>query len=194
VLLADSGPSGREVFEILARENADMLSAYLRSLLGSDAALDDLFQEALVVAWRRLSDYDRQRPFGPWLRGIARHLVMEHHRQGRVRAAAMDDAVLEALDSRFDRFATSGEGFRQRADQLLTCLSRLPAAMREAIELVYARGLMLKQIALAVGAAEETVKKRVQRARAALAECLSEGVPVAEADAGDIDRAGEVSQ
>src|SRR5262245_2339291 len=162
-----------------------MLSAYLRSLLGSDGALDDLFQEALVVAWRRLSEYDRQRPFGPWLRGIARHLVMEHHRKGRVRAAAVDEAVLEALDSRFERFARSGEGFRQRTELLLGCLARLPEAMREAIELVYARGMMLKQIALAVGAAEETIKKRVQRARASLAECLNEGAEGA-------GRAGEV--
>jgi RNA polymerase sigma-70 factor (ECF subfamily) len=193
VLLPDSGPSGREVFEILARENADMLSAYLRSLLGSDAALDDLFQEALVVAWRRLPEYDRQRPFGPWLRGIARHLVMEHHRKGRVRAATIDDAVLEALDSRFEGFARSGEGFRQRTEQLLGCLGRLPEAMREAVELVYARGLMLKQIALAVGAAEETIKKRVQRARAALAECLHEGAAGGGQVEG-VERLGEVPQ
>lgn len=188
--MADLGPSGREVFEILARENADMLASYLRSLLGSDSALDDVFQEALVVAWRRLSEYDRRRPFGPWLRGIARHLVMEHHRKGRVRAATVDDAVLEALDSRFDRFARSGEGFRQRTDQLLGCLARLPEAMREAIELVYARGLMLRQIALAVGAAEETIKKRVQRARAALAECLNDGA----VEGGGVGRVGEVPQ
>jgi RNA polymerase sigma-70 factor (ECF subfamily) len=168
-------PSGREVFEILARENADMLTAYLRSLLGADHALDDIFQEALVVAWRRLSEYDRQRPFGPWLRGIARNLVMEHHRRGRVRAAAVDEAVLEALDARFDQFGRSGEGFRERAEQLLGCLSRLPESMREVVEMVYARGLMLKQIALAVGAAEETIKKRMQRARASLADCLRTG-------------------
>jgi RNA polymerase sigma-70 factor (ECF subfamily) len=175
-----SDPSGREVFEILARENADMLAAYLRSLLGADSALDDVFQETLVVAWRRLAEYDRARPFGAWLRGIARVLVMEHHRKGRVRVASVDGAVLEALDARYERFGAAGgagAGFRYRAEQLLTCLAHLPEAMREAIEMVYARGLMLKQIAVAVGAAEETIKKRVQRARAALAECLAEVTP-----------------
>ena len=86
VLLSPTHPSGREVFEILARENADMLSAYLRSLLGADSSLDDLYQETMVVAWRRLAEYDRTRAFGPWLRGIARNLVLEHHRRGRVRA------------------------------------------------------------------------------------------------------------
>src|ERR1051326_8879727 len=90
--------------------------------------------------------------------------------------AAYLRSTLGAVDARFDRFSKTGEGFRSRSDQLITCLSRLPEAMREAIEMVYARGLLLKQIAVAVGAAEETIKKRVQRARAALAECLSESV------------------
>jgi RNA polymerase sigma-70 factor (ECF subfamily) len=170
--LHSSSPSGRDVFEILARENADMLAAYLRSLLGSDEALDDVFQEALVVAWRRLGDYDRTRPFGAWLRGIARVLVMEHHRQGKVRAAAVDPEVLSQLDSRYDSFTPLGHGFRDRTERLLSCLAELPESMREAVEMVYARGMLLKQIAAAVGAAEETIKKRVQRARAALADCL----------------------
>ena len=30
----------------------------------------DLFQETMVVAWRRLDDFDHTRPFGPWLRGL----------------------------------------------------------------------------------------------------------------------------
>ena len=48
-----------------------------------------------------------------------------------------------------------------------------PEAMREAIEMVYARGLLLREIASSLGTAEETVKKRVQRARASLADCLN---------------------
>ena len=58
--------------------------------------LDDIFQEVLVVAWRRLPEYDRKRSFGPWLRGIARNLVMEHHRKGAAALASLDEAVLAA--------------------------------------------------------------------------------------------------
>ena len=61
----------RAVFDILVHEHADMLAAYLRTLLGRDSSLDDIFQETMLVAWRRLEDYDRSRPFAPWLRGIA---------------------------------------------------------------------------------------------------------------------------
>ncbi len=41
-------------FEILARENSRMLTAYLRTLVADEAVIDDLFQEAMIVAWREL--------------------------------------------------------------------------------------------------------------------------------------------
>ncbi len=171
-----TGPSGREVFEILAREHSDMLMAYVRSLVGADSAADDLFQQTLLVAWRRLGDYDRSRPFGPWLRGIAQRLVMEHHRRGRARAMSTDPAVLAELDVRYEELERSkGDSFRERSSRLLDCLRRLPEAMRASIELVYTRGMLIAAAARALGANEESVKKRVQRGRQLLAQCVREG-------------------
>lgn len=169
------GPSGREVFEILVREHADMLAAYTRSLLWSPSAADDLFQETMLTAWKQLGQYDRSRPFGPWLRGIARNLGMEYERKNRVRPASTDDAVLDALDERYSRLAPPGYSFRDRADRLLSCIPKLPEAMREVIEMMYARGLLIKQIADSLGASEESIKKRVQRARQILAQCVLSG-------------------
>lgn len=170
------GHSGREVFEILAREHADMLTAYLRSLIGADPSVDDIFQQSMLVAWRRLGDYDRSRPFGPWLRGIAQRLVMEHHRKGRARPATTDPAVLAELDVRFDRVNRApGDTFRQRAERLADCMAKLPDAMRQALDLVYARGLLIAAAAESMGASEEATKKRVQRGRALLARCVTSG-------------------
>lgn len=153
-----------------------MLTAYLRSLLGADSSVDDIFQQSMLVAWRRLDAYDRSRPFGPWLRGIAQRLVLEHHRRGRARPATTDPGVLAELDLRFECVATGrGDCFRDRAERLLACLARLPDAMRHAIEMVYARGLLITAAADALGASEEAVKKRVQRGRQLLAECLRGG-------------------
>lgn len=164
---------GHDVFEILVRENAEMLSAYLRSLLGADSASDDLFQATMIVAWKRLKDYDRSRPFGAWLRGIARMLVMEHVRKSTSsRLATADARVLEELDARYAALTEGGLSFGERLDQLVKCMAGLPDSMREVVDMVYARGMLLKQIALAVGIAEETLKKRVQRARVALADCV----------------------
>lgn len=168
--------SGREVFEILAREHADMLTAYLRSLIGADPSVDDIFQQSMLVAWRRLGDYDRSRPFGPWLRGIAQRLVMEHHRKGKARPATTDPSVLAELDLRFnDLNRAPGDTFRERASRLVDCMTKLPDAMRQALELVYARGLLIISAAESMGATEEATKKRVQRGRQLLAECIRSG-------------------
>lgn len=164
------------VFEILVREHADMLTAYLRSLLGRDSSVDDIFQQTMLVAWRRLGDYDRSRPFGPWLRGIAQRLVLEHHRKRLSRPMSTDPQVLAELDTRFDDLSKlSGDTFRERVDRLRECLSKLPEATRHAIELVYARGLLIATAAESLGSGEEAVKKRVQRGRQLLAECLVSG-------------------
>lgn len=173
----DSGPQdARMVFEILVREHADMLEAYLRTLLGRDSSVDDIFQEAMLVAWRRLKDYDRTRPFAPWLRGIAQMLVLEHGRKSRARPLTTDPAVLVEIDRRFELLGRApGDTFRDRADRLLQCITRLPEAMRQAIELVYARNLSLAAAASSVGASKDAVMKRVQRARQLLAECLGVG-------------------
>ncbi|NOG53062.1 MAG: sigma-70 family RNA polymerase sigma factor [Planctomycetes bacterium] len=164
-----------DVFEILVREHADMLTAYLHSLVSEHNAVDDLFQETMLVAWRRLGDFDRSRPFGPWLRGIAAKVAMQHYRQSAPARAGqvLDPAMLDALNDQHDRLgARTSESFRARLDQLLDCLQRLPERMRETIELVYARGLLVRQVSESVQASEEAVKKRLQRGRTLLAECL----------------------
>lgn len=165
------------VFEILVRQHADMLTAFLRTHVGrDDAAVDDLFQQAMLVAWRRLGDYDRSRPFAAWLRGIAHMLILEHARKRAARPACTDPAVLAELDLRFaDVDRLPGDSYSDKLAALRACMERLPEAMREAVDLVYARGLLIASAAESVGATEEGMKKRVQRARQLLARCLLAG-------------------
>ncbi len=171
-------PSARQIFEILVREHADMLTAYLRSLVHAHDAVDDLFQETMLIAFRRLDDYDRTRPFGPWLRGIASNLVLEYRRKNARGAMSCEPEILEALEHHFN--ATSrmhGDTFRERAGKLSDCLTRLPEKLREVVELAYARGMLLRQIAESLSAGEEAVKKRIQRAREALIDCFQASSP-----------------
>jgi RNA polymerase sigma-70 factor (ECF subfamily) len=170
------GIDARAVFEILVREHADMLAAYLRSLLGSDSSFDDIFQEAMLVAWRRLPDYDRARPFAPWLRGIAQVLVLENARKRRARPVTTDPEVLAEIDLRFERFGRApGDTFREKAERVWPCVGKLPEPMREAIDLVYVRGMQVGAAAESLRVGREAFGKRVQRARRLVAECLGVG-------------------
>ena len=171
--MPSSRPSSRDVFEILVREHADMLCAFLRSLVMRDDVVDDLFQETMLVAWRRLGDYDRTRPFGPWLRGIAVRLALARRRRSARDFLATDPQVIEALECQMAAFElTPADSFRDQAERVRRCVERLPALLRDVVELGYERGMMLTHIARALDASEEAVKKRMQRARLMVAGCL----------------------
>lgn len=53
-------PSARDLFEVLVREHGNALLASIHAIAGPSHA-DDIFQDTVLVAWRRLGDYDRTR-------------------------------------------------------------------------------------------------------------------------------------
>lgn len=165
---------GKEVFEILAREHADMLWAYLRSVVFDPHAAEDLFQDAMLVAWRRLPEYDQKRPFGAWLRGIGRVLVMEYIRKaGNRRVALADPEALEALSSRFSDLEDGLPGeWEIKVEALRKCMQGLAETDRRILNLHYHADQNCGEIGESLELGAEAVKKRLQRARASLAECV----------------------
>jgi RNA polymerase sigma-70 factor len=171
------------VFEILVRENAAMLRTYLRAAVRDAADVDDLFQEAMIVAWRRLDEFDRSRPFGPWLRGIAGRLVMAHFRKAPRRGMLWDESLLEHLDRRVQHIADRpGDTWDDKIEALRECIRALPDHYRETIRHRYIEDEPAARVAAGLQLSLETVKKRLQRARARLLDCLQRKGIVAEVD------------
>lgn len=161
------------LFEILVRENTDSLAAFLRAAVDDPGAADDLFQETLLVAWRRIGEYDRRRPFGAWLRGIARHLLLAHYRSAARRLTLPDERVIEHLDRRMaelDRLP--GDTFDAKVDALRDCVERLAPLYREPVDLHYRQDRTAEWIAQRLATTKDAVQKRLQRARLLLADCL----------------------
>jgi len=169
----------RDLFEILTREHIDSVRAFLMASLRDAVAVEDLVQETFLTAWRILDRYDRQLPFGPWVRGIAGKLVLNHRRKlGRSRVHFCDEELLTRVDGGIDDFQKlSGDTFDDKLDALRDCLSRLTGAQRDSIELHYEHGLHCKEIADKLGIGFEAVKKHLQRGRAQLHRCLQAKIP-----------------
>jgi RNA polymerase sigma-70 factor len=163
----------KELFEILVREHADMLTVYLRCAVRDAAQTDDLFQETMMTAWRNLDKFDRSRPFGPWLRGIAAKLILAQHRRDARRPLLCDEVVLAHLEARHVALAqTPGDTLDEKLEILRDCLAHLPELYRHAVELRYREGLRGPRLAERLEISLEAVKKRLQRARARLLACL----------------------
>jgi len=170
-------PSDRMAFEILIREHSDMLLAYLRALCDNEDLVEEAFQRTVIDTWQALETFDRTRPFAPWVRGIARNRLLVLLRAGRRHRRHLEqfEEVVAARFAQLDRLP--GDTFPDRTSALHDCLARLPEAQRDAIDLVYWRDQDTHAAARSLGVDWETLRKRIQRARQALAECLrSRGV------------------
>ena len=164
-------PDARKLFETLVREHADMLTIYLRSSLGNISDVDDVFQETMIVAWRRLDDFDHTRPFGPWLRGIARKLVLANNRE-RARNLC-NPTVLDQLEIRLDQLASRhGETWEEKLEVLHGCVRSLPDHYRTVITQRYFNQQAIQQVSELLELSTAAVKKRLQRARSLVLECI----------------------
>ena len=148
------------LFEILVRENASMLTAYLRSVVRDSATVDDLFQETMLAAWKNIHRFDRTKPFGPWLRGIAARVVLAHHRKAAKGVYFYDEAVLEHLESRFRGLERqTGGNFEEKLACLRDCVKQLPGLLRKVIDRRYAKRLSQREMALEFGVTGEAVPR-----------------------------------
>ncbi len=163
-----------DVFEVLVRENSGMLTAFIRAAVPRDVAVDDIWQETMLTAWRRWDDYDRSRPFGAWLRGIANKNILAWSRKQANEHLWCDGATLEYFSQTFGRIQQlKGDTFQDKLDALRACIRGLPAEYQAAISLRYEEELMPAAMAAKLSLKTETVKKQLARAKTRLLDCIN---------------------
>jgi len=102
---------------------------------------------------------------GPWLAGIARHLLRGRRRaQGRRREEAL----------RADPPAGAGSDEDARLERLRRAMARLPETLRVVLYLHYLEETSVREVAGLLGLRPKTVESRLHQARAALRRRLSE--------------------
>lgn len=174
--------NAQALFEILAREHAGMLISYVRTSVSDAAMADDIFQETMLTAWRKLGEYDNERPFGPWLRGIAAKIMLAHFRKSARSGQLCEATTLEYLSDRFQQVSRlQGDTFDEKLEALRDCIEQLPDNFRHPIQLRYQEELSYQDIAQQLEVAIEAVKKRLQRAKTRLLECIQRKLQAVEA-------------
>ncbi len=163
----------RAVFEILIRENQAMLMTYLGAAARDRHVADDLFQETMLVAWKKLDQFDHTRPFGPWLRGIAAKLVMAHFRKAKSDLMVVDEGTLEYLSNQLQHISQRpGDNWEDKIGALTHCIEALSEHYQRVIRLRYFEQVTTDQMATQTQTSVETIRKRLQRARVKLLGCL----------------------
>ena len=158
-------------FEALVREHHRRLIAYALALTHKTDVAEDLVQDALLVVHRDLTKFDASRDFGAWVRGIVRMKYLEWTRSNRTER--MSESQLEDLDARhreWDRAAEEGRG--EALEALRRCREELGSHIAETLDRYYTDHLSCAEIAARLHVSEVVIRKRLQRARDVLGDCL----------------------
>ena len=163
-------PADRKAFSVLAREHHRSLIAYAQALTKETHTSRDIVQDAFVVAWRNLETFDVTRDYGSWMRGIVRNKWRETLRKN-ARQVTVDDDVLECLEAD----ARQWDGLRDQGgvfNRLEKCLKKLPENLAEAVKAFYYDELSGEEATSVLSVESATLRKRLERARDGLRECL----------------------
>jgi RNA polymerase sigma-70 factor (ECF subfamily) len=163
----------RRALETLLRRHYDRIHAVCRRITGSDRDADDAAQEAMISIVRGLPRFDRRSAFSTWTYRIATNAALDELRRRRRRPiphvdAAATGAQPEVADARSHRQLDAV------ADRLAidAALDELPEEFKVAVVLRDVCELDYAEIAATLDVPVGTVKSRIARGRALLADRL----------------------
>lgn len=172
-LLAAAKDGSRTSLDQLLRRHYDRIYAVCRRVTGNDADAADAAQEAMIAIVRGLAKFDGRSSFATWAYRIATNASLDELRRRRRRPVASlprdaQDNEQEHADPE-SGLRLEWLGDRLLLDAALLALAedfRVPVVLRDVGDLDYA------EIAEVLGIPVGTVKSRIARGRAALAQSL----------------------
>lgn len=159
----------RAAFEALFRALEKPLFRFVSAKLNDPFEASDVLQEVFIEVWRSAARFEGRSTVKTWMFGIAYRKTMDRFRKN----ARLDvtDAPPEEIDDSPDALTRIAAG--EEAEGLRRCLGELSAAHRMVIELAFFEDMNYREVALAAGVAEGTVKTRIFHAKKLLLRCLS---------------------
>jgi len=142
------------------------LRAFSMNLCGRRDLGEDIAQEALAKAWKARRSYQAGSNLKAWLFTILRNENLSYQRRAW-RQVAWDEKAADTIP------APAGEQrWAAELSDVRRALLRVPIEQREALLLVGAAGFSYDEAARIAGAPVGTMKSRVARARAKLADMM----------------------
>jgi RNA polymerase sigma-70 factor (ECF subfamily) len=157
--------------ELVERHEHRVYRFLLKHVACADEA-EDLAQETFLQAYRSLRSYQASAQFTTWLIGIGLNVARNHHNRSRLPAAGGDEEIEKLLCPAADPADSARQTALLRA--LHRAMSGLPADQRECVTMIALEGLAYDEASLVLGVPIGTIKSRLSRARAKLAELLKD--------------------
>lgn len=156
----------QRAFDVIVVRWRDRIVDFAYLLTNDRHAAEDVGQEVFVRLLRRPDAYDPSRPFGAWIRTVARNLCRDRWRRNSARNRHQDCAANE-FHFGPQPVTTPAAGAQESEAQreLREAIAELPARFREAFVLCSVRGMSYGEAAEVCGCPAKTVSTRLARAR-----------------------------
>lgn len=171
-------PDLKEFTRVISEHHSGL--RYFIQGLGVNASwVDDVAQDAFLVAYRRWQEFDSVENPGAWLRTIARNLVLNETAKLNRRQRLLDENLTTLLLAAEHDAPAAGElaDLTLRHDALRNCLARLTGKARSVIEARYFKDRNSSEIGHDFDMKPVAVRKMLFHARQALADCLKKEAP-----------------
>lgn len=157
----------REAFDTLFRRYERAVFLAVLRQIGNEAEAQEVCQEALIRAMRKIGQLDNPLCFGGWLRSIARRMAINRAaRRGPVVPTDTDRLANTCASTETPLVAMLA---RERSDQLHAGLKRLTDLDRRTLEAFYFHGQSLMEMSSHFRSPVGTIKRRLHMARRRLA-------------------------
>ena len=158
--------SKQQYFLSLYKPVHERFARYCRAHAFYDMPCEDLINESLLVAFKKIDSLKNEEAFLSFLIGISARLLANARRKKKA-GTVTDELVLTQYPDPNNRMEQQSE-----IERLYQGLAQLPDAQREALILFEITGFSIKEITQLQNSSESAVKQRLARGRKALAHIL----------------------
>ena len=164
-----AAPDTREDFLRLYSRHELALRAFVRACLPRAADVEEVLQEASLVAWKKFATLEDSTRFARWVCLIARYEMLKFRRAKARDRLVLDEDIVERL---------AEEGMeevplrKRQLEELEHCLEKLPRDRRDLAIAAYAPKTSIRGLAARLGRSEGSLYQLLARIRQELLRCV----------------------
>lgn len=178
LVMANKTTNYERIFDLEFMPHADALYNFAYHLTGNEEDANDLFQEALLKAWRFIDRYEEGTNAKAWLFTIAKNAFINEYRRKVKSPNKVELQDFIVYQDKKDTALSGGADLRQEmfqylmGDEVTMAINRLPVDFRTVILLCDIEDFSYEEIAKILDIPIGTVRSRLFRARNLLKEQL----------------------
>jgi RNA polymerase sigma-70 factor (ECF subfamily) len=157
-----------EVFEAMYKNYRPKLTSFIRGIVPNEQAVDEVFDDVMMVVWKKIKDFEGRSKLSTWVYGIAYRRALKE--RGKHKDEVTTDEMPEPEANTIEA-EKPFEAIRVKT-RIQAALSNLPADQGSVVRLAYFEGMNYRDIGMVLDCPEDTVKTRMFHARRKLKKAL----------------------